>query len=206
MPPSPPGPPTKRPPTPTARPEGAGATTSAAGDDERTRLRRAEFAKMLMGAVPARPATTRPAKVPRDAVPAPVKPVGESSGPKVLVIDDDAVIRDMVVKVLCRENLVYQASDGASGLDLLRRIGPLDVIVCDVMMPRLDGFEFARAVKADANLDAVPILFLTARASAMDHVEGIQAGARSYLTKPFKVKDLLSAVAKAARGTGGGAR
>ena len=74
-----------------------------------------------------------------------------------------------------------------------------DVIVSDVMMPRLDGFEFARAVKSNPDLCAVPILFLTARGSPTDQVEGIQAGARSYLTKPFKVKDLLAAVARASR-------
>jgi CheY-like chemotaxis protein len=127
------------------------------------------------------------------------KPVGESSGSKLLVIEDDPVIRDMVVRVLARENLVYQASDGAKGLALLKKIGSVDVIVCDVMMPHLDGFEFAEAAKADPILTSIPILFLTARDSAKDRLEGIRVGARSYLTKPFKVKDLTLAVARAAR-------
>ena len=130
--------------------------------------------------------------------PAP-KPIGEASGAKVLVIDDDQVIRDMVGRVLARENLVYQAPDGASGLALLKQIGVVDVIVCDVMMPHMDGFEFAQATKADPNLSSIPILFLTARDSAKDRLEGIRVGARSYLTKPFKVKDLMLAVQRAAR-------
>jgi CheY-like chemotaxis protein len=182
-----------------------------------------EFARMLMGAVdkrkadggPAPQPTVRPASTvtgPKPQAPTPEAPkaeppkleppmpIGDPTGSRVLVIDDDQAIRDMVGQILARENQVYQASDGANALELLKRVGSVDVIVCDVMMPRLDGFEFARAAKADPDLAGIPILFLTARDSAKDHVEGIQAGARSYLTKPFKVKELLAAVKRAARG------
>jgi CheY-like chemotaxis protein len=194
-------------------------TSRAAAElDESTRSRRLEFARMLLGAArrpgagdppPAHSPSTRVAPVASASMQRPLaasarggaapKPVGESSGAKVLVIDDDPVIRDMVVRVLARENLVYEAGDGASGLAVLQRIGAVDVIVCDVMMPNLDGFGFAEAVKADPGLNSIPILFLTARDSAKDRLEGIRVGARSYLTKPFKVKDLMSAVARAAR-------
>ena len=157
--------------------------------------RAAGAASPAFGAPPRGPSTVHPAHRPAKAQ----APIGDSTGPKVLVIDDDEVIREMIVKVLARENLVYQAGDGVAALSLLQRVGAVDVIVSDVMMPRLDGFEFARAVKSNPDLSAVPILFLTARGSPTDQVEGIQAGARSYLTKPFKVKDLLAAVARASR-------
>jgi DNA-binding response OmpR family regulator len=119
----------------------------------------------------------------------------------VLVIEDDPVIRDMIVQALSRENCVYQAADGVLGLALLQQMGPVDTVVCDVMMPHMDGFEFARRLKATPDLSSVPILFLTARGEAKDQVEGIQVGARAYLTKPFKVKQLMQAVARVIRGT-----
>jgi CheY-like chemotaxis protein len=172
--------------------------------DERTRQRREEFARMLLGAV-------KPTHAPPPGSPPAAKTaarnterpaaIGDESGPKVLVIEDDPVIRDMVVQALSRENCVYQAADGAVGLSLLQSIGPVDAVVCDVMMPRMDGFEFARRLKATPDLGAVPILFLTARGEAKDQVEGIRVGARAYLTKPFKVKQLMQAVARITRAT-----
>jgi CheY-like chemotaxis protein len=193
-------------------PAADGANASDPGVDERSR-RRLEFARMLLGAVDRRGPRDAPSTDPNVATPAKPggdvfpkaantttpKPIGEATGSKVLVIDDDQVIRDMVGRVLARENLVYLAPDGASGLALLKQIGVVDVIVCDVMMPHMDGFEFAQATKADPNLSSIPILFLTARESAKDRLEGIRVGARSYLTKPFKVKDLMLAVQRAAR-------
>jgi CheY-like chemotaxis protein len=177
------------------------------------RTRRLELARMLMGgderaktaAPPPRAPTAPPAPLPTRKPPSkrpaePPKPVGPSGASRVLVIDDDQAIRDMVGQILARENQVYQAVDGENALSVLKQIPAVDVIVCDVMMPKLDGFEFAKAAKADPALASIPILFLTARDQAMDHVKGIQAGARSYLTKPFKVKDLLVAVRRATTG------
>jgi CheY-like chemotaxis protein len=174
--------------------------------DEQTRQRRKEFARMLLGAV--RPTNALPPESPPIAKAAPPDPrtmkstaaaVGDPTSHKVLVIEDDPVIRDMVVQALSRENCVYQAADGALGLALLQQIGPVDTVVCDVMMPHMDGFEFARRLKATPDLSSVPILFLTARGEAKAQVEGIQLGARAYLTKPFKVKQLMQAVARVIR-------
>jgi CheY-like chemotaxis protein len=78
-------------------------------------------------------------------------------------------------------------------------LASVDVVVCDVMMPRMDGYSVARAIKADPKLRSIPIVFLTARTAPMDHVAGIQAGARHYLTKPFKIQDLCAMVARASR-------
>jgi CheY-like chemotaxis protein len=158
--------------------------------------RRAELARKLLGAieVPGADALVR-AEDPQPVA----QPAGQGIGPRVLVIDDDAAVCDLVVTALAKEHVVYRAADGKSGLDLLRRLPSVDAVVCDIMMPRLDGYGVAKAMKADPRLRSIPIVFLTARATAMDHVAGIQAGARLYLTKPFKIRDLCAAVARACR-------
>jgi CheY-like chemotaxis protein len=125
--------------------------------------------------------------------------VGDRTGRTVLVIDDEEAIRELVVKTLAVENYVYQASDGQIGLEMARKIPSLDVIICDVTMPRLDGLGVVKALKADPELRTVPIILLSARDSAADHVSGIQAGAFFYLTKPFKARDLRMALARAQR-------
>src|SRR5438552_2160411 len=127
------------------------------------------------------------------------QPAGQGTGPRVLVIDDDPTVCDLIVTALAKDHVVYRASDGKSGLDLLRRMPSVDVVVCDIMMPRMDGYGVAKAIKADPRLRSIPIVFLTARDTAMDHVAGIQAGARLYLTKPFKIRELCAAVARACR-------
>jgi DNA-binding response OmpR family regulator len=158
--------------------------------------RRAELARKLLGAIEA-PRTGLSAG--GEEPPALPQPAGQGTGPRVLVIDDDPTVCDLLVRALAKDNIVYRASDGQSGLDLLRRLQSVDVVVCDVMMPNMDGLSVAKAIKADPKLSSVPIVFLTARDTAMDHVAGIQAGARAYLTKPFKIRDLCEAVARACR-------
>jgi DNA-binding response OmpR family regulator len=106
----------------------------------------------------------------------------------------------MLVRSLGLEYCVYEASDGQIALDLLGRMKAPDLLILDVMMPHMDGLDLAHNVKADARLKAVPIIFLTGRDSMRDVVEGINAGARHYLTKPFKIPDLLAKVAKVVRG------
>jgi CheY-like chemotaxis protein len=125
--------------------------------------------------------------------------VGERTGPTILVVDDDAAIRELVVRTLAQDHLLYQAADGKSGLDVLRKVGSVDLVLCDIEMPKVDGLGLARALKADPSLRAVPIIFMTARASVGDHIAGMAAGARAYLTKPFSVKDLRLTVTRACR-------
>ena len=116
-----------------------------------------------------------------------------------VVVEDDLAVADLIVRALAKDHVVYRAADGKRSLDLLQRVKSVDVLICDVMMPHLDGFGVAKAVKADPELCSIPIIFLTARDTPMDHVAGIQAGARSYLTKPFKIRDLCAAVQRACR-------
>ena len=112
------------------------------------------------------------------------------SRPRVLVVDDDRSVRDSLRRSLeFNGYAVAQASDGAEALVAVGVEQP-DVVVMDVMMPRLDGIEATRALRAAGH--DVPILVLTARDAVGDRVEGLDAGADDYLTKPFALQELLA--------------
>src|SRR6476659_6367353 len=117
---------------------------------------------------------------------------GASVGPRprVLVVDDDKAVRESLRRSLEFNGYdVALASDGAEALAGIGGIGP-DVVIMDVMMPRLDGLETTRALR-QAGHD-LPILVLTARDAVGDRVEGLDAGADDYLTKPFALDELLA--------------
>jgi two-component system response regulator MprA len=108
----------------------------------------------------------------------------------VLVVDDDRAVRESLRRSLEFNGYdVALACDGAEALAGIAGFGP-DVVVMDVMMPRLDGLEATRALRAAGN--DVPILVLTARDAVGDRVEGLDAGADDYLTKPFALQELLA--------------
>jgi two-component system alkaline phosphatase synthesis response regulator PhoP len=113
---------------------------------------------------------------------------------KVLVIDDEAPIR-----LLCRVNLeaekmeVLEASDGPTGLEKARNEEP-DVILLDVMMPGLDGWQVAEELLADDRTRSIPIVFLTARAEVRDRARGLDLGGIDYVTKPFNPTELAPLV------------
>ncbi|MCY7400307.1 MAG: response regulator transcription factor [Nocardioides sp.] len=110
--------------------------------------------------------------------------------PRVLVVDDDRAVRDSLRRSLEFNGYeVVLAGDGAEALVLLGVHQP-DVVLMDVMMPRLDGIETTRALRAAGN--DVPVLVLTARDAVGDRVEGLDAGADDYLTKPFALEELLA--------------
>ena len=112
------------------------------------------------------------------------------SKPRVLVVDDDRAVRDSLRRSLEFNGYdVALAADGAEGLVAVGAQHP-DVVVIDVMMPRLDGIETTRALRAAGN--DVPVLVLTARDAVGDRVEGLDAGADDYLTKPFALEELLA--------------
>lgn len=110
--------------------------------------------------------------------------------PRVLVVDDDRAVRDSLRRSLEFNGYdVSLAADGAEALAGIAKTAP-DVVVMDVMMPRLDGIETTRALRSAGN--DVPILVLTARDAVGDRVEGLDAGADDYLTKPFALQELLA--------------
>ena len=94
---------------------------------------------------------------------------------------------------------LYQVDTCVDGICALRRLeadpSP-DLLLCDVMLPGVDGLTVARKAKAHPKTRSVPIVFLTARSTPKDVIQGIQVGARQYITKPFKLNDLLDKVKK----------
>ena len=128
----------------------------------------------------------------------------------VLVIDDEAAIR-----LLCRVNLeaeglaVLEASDGRVGVERASTERP-DVILLDVMMPGLDGWQVAEELVADERTRDIPIVFLTARADFRDRERGLEAGGIAYLTKPFNPVELAPLIRnlldRLARGEGAAMR
>jgi DNA-binding response OmpR family regulator len=113
---------------------------------------------------------------------------------KVLVVDDEAPIR-----LLCKVNLeaekmeVLEAADGESGLEKARAEKP-DVILLDVMMPGMDGWEVAERLFEDESTSEIPLVFLTARAELRDRARGLELGGVDYITKPFNPVELASIV------------
>lgn len=109
---------------------------------------------------------------------------------RVLVVDDDRAVRESLRRSLEFNGYdVHLASDGAEALAGIGAVAP-DVVVMDVMMPKLDGLEATRALRAAGN--DVPVIVLTARDAVGDRVEGLDAGADDYLTKPFALEELLA--------------
>jgi PAS domain S-box-containing protein len=111
----------------------------------------------------------------------------------VLLADDNADMRNYVRRLLSERYLVEAVSDGQAALEAANRRRP-DLVLTDVMMPRLDGFGLLRAFRADANLRDVPVILLSARAGEEASVEGLESGADDYLTKPFNARELLARV------------
>ena len=95
---------------------------------------------------------------------------------------------------------VELAQNGAVALARVGRPPPIDLIICDIMMPELNGFDFVRRLRLIPEARGVPFIFLTAKNEPAAVVEGIRLGARQYITKPFKVDELIAKVQKLLRG------
>jgi PAS domain S-box-containing protein len=121
--------------------------------------------------------------------------IRDAAAPTVLVADDNADLRDYMRRILSTAGYVVTlAADGQQALEIAQADAP-DLIVSDVMMPRLDGFGLLRALRADAALAETPVLLLSARAGEEAKVDGLQAGAEDYLVKPFSAREMLARVA-----------
>ncbi|MFC2759123.1 two-component regulator propeller domain-containing protein [Hallella multisaccharivorax] len=104
----------------------------------------------------------------------------------VLIVEDDRDIRDYIADSLDGKMDVHVASNGKEGLGLTQALMP-DIIVSDIMMPRMDGNEMCRAIKKDGRTSHIPVILLTAKSSDAAREEGYDSGADSYITKPFSV-------------------
>ena len=115
------------------------------------------------------------------------------SGADVLVVDDNADMRSYLVRLLGAHGAVRSTANGEEALQAVAERRP-DVVVTDVMMPRVDGFELLRALRSDPGTRDIPVIMLTARAGQEASVEGLEAGADDYLAKPFRADELLARV------------
>jgi DNA-binding response OmpR family regulator len=114
--------------------------------------------------------------------------------PTILVADDEEDLRELVAYRLTRSGYeVVAAVDGQEALELAREQRP-DLMVLDVMMPRLDGYELTRRVRAEDSLRSVPVILLTARSQESDVSRGFEVGADDYLRKPFSPDELVARV------------
>jgi len=118
----------------------------------------------------------------------------------ILVVDDDPVIQKLLeVNFSIEGYQVEVAGDGLEALEKARAVSP-DLIVLDVMMPRMNGLEAAKALKADPETASIPIIMLSAKAQDIDQDAGREAGVDLYMTKPFDPLDLLDRAAELIKG------
>jgi DNA-binding NarL/FixJ family response regulator len=113
---------------------------------------------------------------------------------KVLLVDDEAGLRSAVQAYL--EDSGFQvrvASNATEGWDLLQQATP-DVLISDIMMPQVDGYQFLKQVRGDIRFQTLPVVFLTARGMTSDRITGYQSGCDAYLSKPFDPEELVAIV------------
>ncbi|GAB3902481.1 two-component regulator propeller domain-containing protein [Mucilaginibacter boryungensis] len=117
-----------------------------------------------------------------------------STAQSIVIIDDDADIREYIRSIFERDYTIYEGKNGQQGLELIQKILP-DVVISDINMPNLSGLELCRIVKADSQLSHIPIILLTGEQAPEMKLQGIEEGAIDFLSKPFD-KDLLVARVK----------
>jgi len=121
------------------------------------------------------------------------RPAAAPASARVLVADDNADMREYASRLLSPRFEVETVGDGLAALEAVRRQRP-DVIVSDVMMPRLDGFQLLAALRSDERTRSVPVVLLSARAGEEARIEGLHAGADDYLVKPFSARELVARI------------
>ena len=114
--------------------------------------------------------------------------------PTLLVIEDEAPLRANIVRLLTAEGFqVIAAVDGDEGIRRARESRP-DLVICDILMPRMDGYGVLAMLRSQPETATIPFIFLTASADKEDLARGLQSGANEYVTKPFRIADLLAAI------------
>src|SRR5215208_7259578 len=117
--------------------------------------------------------------------------------PRVLIVEDDDAMRDMVGYALAEEGMEVEAvADGESALEIFSSLGPVDLVILDVMLPGIDGLTVCKEITSKSD---VPVIMLTARDDETSVVVGLEVGADDYVTKPFSHRELVSRVRAALR-------
>ncbi|MBL7792118.1 MAG: response regulator [Saprospiraceae bacterium] len=124
---------------------------------------------------------------------APAMPVVDDALPLVLVVEDNVEMSGYIQRSLADSYQIVTAFDGRQGLKLAQEMVP-DLIISDLMMPEMNGYELCKKIKADEYCSHIPLILLTAKASGGSRIEGLQAGADDYLIKPFNVRELKARV------------
>jgi CheY-like chemotaxis protein len=116
--------------------------------------------------------------------------------PTILVIEDDVIIRTGIQRILSNEGYTaHLTNNGAEGIQMAKLHTP-DMIICDIAMPEMDGFQVLAEIRAMPQFATTPFLFLSAKITASDVQRGIDAGATAYLKKPMWPDDIITAVQK----------
>jgi signal transduction histidine kinase/DNA-binding response OmpR family regulator/ligand-binding sensor domain-containing protein len=110
--------------------------------------------------------------------------------PVLLIVEDNVDLRKFVGNIFEGIYRIEEAQDGEQGLEKALSQIP-DIVICDLMMPRMDGFEFCKALKTDMRTDHIPVIMLTAKATLEDRLEGLELGADDYMAKPFDTDELM---------------
>lgn len=113
--------------------------------------------------------------------------------PCILFIDDNKDLRELIQHILSKKYQIFIAENALQGLELLKNT-PVDIIICDIMMPQMNGLEFCRQIKGDIQTNHIPIIMLTAKNAVDDQIECYKAGAESYIAKPFEMKILQARI------------
>jgi len=119
-----------------------------------------------------------------------VKQANSTSKETILLVEDNAEIMQFISKLISSHYQVIESFDGLNGWETAVKTLP-DLIICDVMMPKIDGLELCRRLKADERTSHIPIIILTARSSHIHHIDGLETGADMYVTKPFSPELLM---------------
>jgi two-component system, cell cycle response regulator DivK len=115
---------------------------------------------------------------------------------RILVIEDNADMRDFLQRILVRRGYDYLgAEDGVEGMEIAQRERP-DLIIMDLSLPVLDGYEATRLLKADSQLAHTPILAVTAHARDVDKTRALEVGCDGYLSKPYSIDDLFKLIVR----------
>lgn len=128
-------------------------------------------------------------------VSAPASPVpsGAKTRRRLLLVEDDDEIKQYLADELSSDFYILKASNGREALDLVFKKSP-DIIISDVLMPEMDGYELCRRIKGNINLNHIPVILLTAMSQDEDKIKGLEGGADAYFTKPFNIEVLRSTV------------
>jgi chemosensory pili system protein ChpA (sensor histidine kinase/response regulator) len=146
---------------------------------------------ILAGREPAAQTRTAAAQAAAPAAPAPAAPVV----PTVMIVDDSLTVRKITGRLLAREGYnVATAKDGVDAMEQLQEMVP-DVMLVDIEMPRMDGFDLSRNVRADSRLKHIPIIMITSRTADKHRAYAKEIGVNVYLGKPYQEEELLAHIA-----------